>query len=117
MLTAVENEVCESPLISKAKAHRYVLFVHLQYETGRCGCELRAHVCSPPGGFRSAAGESVPDGAPLQSIMGPPEGHRQARDEASAQAEDVRVPEGLRGENYHSEDRAPQDNEQVRFIP
>lgn len=29
------------------------------------------------------------DGAALQSLMGPPEGDRQARDEAPAEAEDV----------------------------
>lgn len=29
------------------------------------------------------------DGAALQSLLGPPEGHRQARDEAPTKAEDV----------------------------
>lgn len=65
------------------------------------------------GGFRPAAGEPVSDGAALQGLVGPPEGDRQARDEAAAQAEDVGLPEGLRREDHHPEDCAPQDHQQV----
>lgn len=65
------------------------------------------------GGFRPAAGESLPDGAALQSFMGPPEGHRQAWDEAPAEAEDVWLPERLRREDHHPQNRSPQDYQQV----
>lgn len=53
------------------------------------------------------------DGAPLQSLMGPPEGDRQARDEAPAEAEDVRLPQRVCGEDHHPQDCSPQDHQQV----
>lgn len=67
------------------------------------------------GGFRPAAGESMSDGATLQSLLGPPEGHRQARDEAPAKAEDVWLPERLRWEDHHPQNCSPQDYQQVGF--
>lgn len=56
------------------------------------------------------------DGATLQSLLGPPEGHRQARDEAPAQAEDVRLPERMRREDHHPQNCSPQDYQQVGFF-
>lgn len=67
------------------------------------------------GGFRPAAGESMSDGAALQSLLGPPEGHRQARDEAPTKAEDVWLPEGLCREDHHPQNCSPQDHQQVGF--
>lgn len=55
----------------------------------------------------------MPDGAEVQSIMGPPQGHIQARDETVAEAEDVRLFEGLRRANHHPQDRPPQNHQQV----
>lgn len=69
--------------------------------------------CLPSGGFQPAAGEPVSDGAALQGLMGPPEGDRQARDEAPAEAEDVRLPQRLRREDHHPQDCSPQDHQQV----
>lgn len=65
------------------------------------------------GGLRSAPRQSGPDGAAVQGLLGSPQGHRQTRDEAGAEAKDVRLPQGLRGEDHHSEDCAPADNQQV----
>lgn len=82
-----------------------------------CGA-VRRPLISPSlmsGGFRPAAGESMSDGATLQSLLGPPEGHCQARDEAPAQAEDVRLPERLRREDHHPQNCSPQDYQQVGF--
>lgn len=55
------------------------------------------------------------DGAALQSLLGPPEGHRQARDEAPAKAEDVRLPERLRREDHHPQNCSPPNYQQVAF--
>ncbi len=46
--------------------------------------------------------------------MGPSESHCKARDEASTEAEDVRLPEGLRRENHHPQNCPSQDHEQVK---
>ena len=56
------------------------------------------------------------DGAALQSIMGPPEGHRQARDEAGAEAAHVGLPEGLRREDHHFKDRPQTHHQQVTTL-
>lgn len=55
------------------------------------------------GGFRPASGQSGPDGAKVQSIVGLPESHCKTWDETSVEAKDVRLPQRLCRENHNSQ--------------
>lgn len=49
----------------------------------------------------------------MQELLGQPKGGGQTRDQAAAQEQDDRVPEGLHREDHHPQSGAPPHHQQV----